>query len=104
MHGPDRLGDPSFCRDHGIDLPLMCGAMAHGIASAEMVVTLARDGMLGSYGAAGQSLGVIGEAIDFMAANRGRAPFCVNLIHSPSEPAHEEAVVDLLLEKGVTLV
>lgn len=101
---PDRLGYHSFCSDHGLDLPLMCGAMAHGIASTEMVVTLARAGMLGSYGAAGQSLEVIGEAIDFMAANRGRAPFCVNLIHSPSEPAHEEAVVDLLLEKGVTLV
>jgi PfaD family protein len=102
--GPDRLGEPSFCRDHGLDLPLMCGAMAHGIASTEMVVTLSHAGMLGSYGAAGQSLGVIGEAIDFMAVNRGRAPFCVNLIHSPSEPEHEEAVVDLLLERGVTLV
>jgi PfaD family protein len=101
---PDRLGDHSFSRDHGLDLPLMCGAMAHGIASSEMVVTLSRAGMLGSYGAAGQSLGAIGEAIDFMAANRGQAPFCVNLIHSPGEPGHEEAVVDLLLEKGVTLI
>ena len=96
------LGDKRFCADHGIKYAYMLGAMANGIASVELVEAAGRGGMLGSYGAAGQSLGVIGEAIDRLKA--GGYPFCVNLIHSPSEPRHEAGVVDLLLEKDVRLI
>ncbi|VTR99529.1 2-nitropropane dioxygenase : 2-nitropropane dioxygenase, NPD OS=bacterium UASB270 GN=U27_00265 PE=4 SV=1: NMO [Gemmata massiliana] len=101
---PEQLGDPSFLRDQSLRYPYMTGAMANGIASVEIVEAMSRDGMLGSFGAAGQSLERIGAAIDRLKANLGTAPYCVNLIHSPNEPAHEMATAELLLKKGTLLV
>ncbi len=101
---PDRLGDPTFLHDHRLKYPYLTGAMANGIASVEIVEAMARAGMLGSFGAAGLSIDRITQAIDRLKANLGDAPFCVNLIHSPNEPAHEMATAELLLNKGVRLV
>lgn len=101
---PERLGDPTFQKEHGLRYPYMTGAMANGIASVEIVEAMSKAGMLGSFGAAGQSLGHIGAAVDRLKASLGDAPYCVNLIHSPNEPAHEMATAELLLNKGVTHV
>ena len=102
--GPEQLGDPEFLHDHGLKYPYMTGAMANGIGSAEIVEAMSRAGMLGSFGAAGLSLERIEQAIDRLRSNLGSAPFCINLIHSPNEPAHEMATAELLLKKGVLLV
>jgi len=102
--GPEQLGDPTFLADHGLKYPYMTGAMANGIGSVEIVEAMSRAGMLGSFGAAGLSLERIGQAIDRLQADLGSAPFCVNLIHSPSEPAHEMATAELFLKKRVRLV
>ncbi|MEI8194579.1 MAG: 2-nitropropane dioxygenase, partial [Phycisphaerae bacterium] len=104
-----QLGDGSFCADHGIRFPYMTGAMANGIASVELVEAVARAGMLGSFGAAGLRVSQIEEAIDRLAADLGNGiegglPYCFNLIHSPNEPAHEAAVVELYLRRGIHLV
>jgi PfaD family protein len=101
---PEMLGDPSFLRDHGLKYPYMTGAMANGIGSVEIVEAMSRSGMLGSFGAAGLSLTRIAEAIDRLQSNLGNRPYCVNLIHSPNEPAHEMATAELLIRKGVRLV
>src|SRR5260370_24002430 len=50
---PGRLGAPSFLRDHGVRYAYMAGAMAGGIASADLVIPLGRAGLLRSLGAAG---------------------------------------------------
>ena len=42
--------------------------------------------------------------MDRLQANLGDRTFAVNLIHSPNEPAHEMAVAELLLRKGVRLI
>src|SRR5215207_4392068 len=65
---------------------------------------MSRAGMLGSYGAAGLSLERIAASIDRLKTSLGDAPYCVNLIHSPNEPAHEMATAELFLKKGVSLV
>jgi len=101
---PEQLGDPGFLSDHGLKFPYMTGAMANGIGSVEVVEAMSRVGMLGSFGAAGLSLDRIGQAIERLQADLGTAPFSVNLIHSPSEPAHEMATAELLLAKRVRLV
>ncbi len=101
---PEALGDPAFRSTHGLRYPYMTGAMANGIASADIVEAMSRAGMLGSFGAAGLSLERIGAAIDRIQASVGDGPACVNLIHSPNEPAHEMATAELLLRKGVRLV
>ena len=102
--GADHLGDPTFRADHGLKYAYMTGAMANGIASADIVVEMARAGMLGSYGAAGLSLERVGQAIDRIQAEVGGAAYCVNLIHSPNEPAHEMATAELLIRRGVPRV
>src|SRR5262245_19142243 len=100
----EQLGDPAFLHEHAVRYPYMTGSMANGIGSVEIVEAMSRAGMLGSFGAAGLSLERISGAIDRLKTNLGDAPYCVNLIHSPNEPAHEMATAELLLKKGVTLV
>src|ERR1700722_17830041 len=101
---PAHLGDPEFLNDHALKYPYMTGAMANGIGSVEIVEAMSRAGMLGSFGAAGLSIERITQAIDRLKADLGDAPFCINLIHSPNEPAHEMGTAELLIKKGVTLV
>jgi PfaD family protein len=101
---PDQLGDVTFLRDHSLKYAYMTGAMANGIGSVEIVEAMSRSGMLGSFGAAGLPLARIEQAIDRLKSTLGASPFCVNLIHSPGEPAHEMATAELLLNKGVGLI
>jgi PfaD family protein len=101
---PARLGSPAFLAAHRLRFPYMAGAMANGIASCDIVEAMARNGMLGSFGAAGLSVERVTQAVDRLQANLGENPFAVNLIHSPNEPAHEMAIADLLLRKRVRLI
>src|SRR5436853_157252 len=79
------------------------GAPAAGIGSVALVAAMSRAGMLGFFGAAGLSLGRIEAAINQLQRDLD-SPFGINLIHSPHEPDHEAATVDLLLRRGVRLV
>jgi trans-AT polyketide synthase/acyltransferase/oxidoreductase domain-containing protein len=99
----ENLGDPSFRADHGLRFAYLAGAMANGIGSADIVERMGQAGMLGFFGAAGLSLARVEAAIDRI--QRARPfPHGFNLIHTPNEPAHEAAVVDLYLRRGVRLV
>jgi len=101
---PARLGGVRFVVDHGLKYPYMTGAMANGIASAEIVEAMSRAGMLGSFGAAGLSFQRVAQAVDRLQANLGDRPFCINLIHSPNETGHEMALAELFLTRGVRLI
>jgi len=98
------LGDQHFCHDYHIDYPYMAGSMANGIASVELVEALANEGMLASFGAAGLALNEIETAIKRLQSSLANKTHCYNLIYSPNEIGHEDAVVDLYLKYGVTLV
>ena len=101
---PVRLGSAGFLRDHWVDHPYMAGAMANGIASADLVVALARAGFLASFGAAGLVAHKVDAALlDITRRTSGR-PFACNLIHSPTEPAMERSTVDLCLRHEVRCV
>jgi trans-AT polyketide synthase, acyltransferase and oxidoreductase domains len=100
---PASLGDASFCADHGLRFPYVTGAMANGIASAELVEAVARAGMLAFFGAAGLSLERIEAAIVRLKQSLGDKPYGFNLIHSPSEQLIEAGTVDLYLRHGVRL-
>lgn len=103
---PEWLGDRRFTQVHGLRFPYVGGAMANGIASTAMVSALARGGCLGFFGAAGLSPGRVEAAIETLRAELDplNLPWGVNLIHSPAEPALEEAVADMLLRHGVRRV
>jgi PfaD family protein len=82
----------------------MTGAMANGIASCEIVEAMSRAGMLGSFGAAGLSIERVSQALDRLQSSLGSRPYSINLIHSPNEPSHEAAIVQLFLDRKVRLV
>lgn len=103
---PEWLGNRAFCEVHGVRFPYVAGAMARGIASTDMVVSMARAGMLSFLGTAGLSPARVEHDLDVIedAIGGQNLPWGVNLIHSPNEPDVERQVVDLYLERGVTTV
>ncbi|MFT7621774.1 MAG: trans-AT polyketide synthase/acyltransferase/oxidoreductase domain-containing protein [Myxococcota bacterium] len=102
---PEWLGDRSFCEAHGVRFPYVTGAMANGIATTRLVISMARAGMLGFFGAAGLSLARVTREIDQLIETLGPdGVFGSNLIHSPNEPNLEASVVDLYLRRGVKRV
>jgi PfaD family protein len=101
---PENFGDPSFRQDHGLRYNYVAGAMANGIASADLVEAMGRAGLLAFFGAAGLSVPVIESAVQRLGRNLGARPYGFNLIHSPNEPDLEAAVVDLYLKHSVRLV
>ena len=103
---PEWLGDRSFAEIHGTRFPYVAGAMANGIASVRLVIEMARSGCLGFFGAAGLSLPRVAAALDELqrTLDPTQLPWGANLIHSPAEPALEEAVADLYLQRGLRCV
>ena len=99
-----QLGDPTFCTDYKLKYAYKTGAMANGIASADLVIAIGKASLLASYGAAGQVPEKIIESINKIQANLPHQTYAVNLIHSPSEQALEAAAVDLFLDMGVKVV
>ena len=97
---PHRCG---FCEAYDLTYPLYTGAMAKGISSAELVIAMARHGMLASFGAGGLPLDKVEAGIRKIKEATANV-FAVNLIHSPFNPSLERGCVDLCLEYGVTVV
>jgi len=98
----ENLGDPEFCQDHGIRYPYLGGSMAKGISSVRMAREFGQAGMLGFFGAAGQSLEDVEVAIASL--KQSSFPFGFNLIHSPTEPELEKALVELYLRHEIRLI
>ncbi|MFZ2172898.1 MAG: 2-nitropropane dioxygenase, partial [Rhodococcus sp. (in: high G+C Gram-positive bacteria)] len=101
---PQSLGDSTFRGFHGVRSAYAAGAMANGISSPEMVIALARAGALASYGAAGVVPARIDAALAELAGALGDTPYACNLIHSPTEPALERAIVDACLRHRVRCI
>ena len=103
---PEWLGDRSFLEVHGARFPYVAGAMANGIATSQLVIAMARAGMLGFFGSAGLSIERVEKALEEIEAAVGESggSWGSNLIHSPNEPRLEEAVVELYLKRRVRRV
>ncbi|WP_316575253.1 PfaD family polyunsaturated fatty acid/polyketide biosynthesis protein [Nocardia canadensis] len=101
---PQRLGDSAFRAAHGVRAAYAAGAMANGIASPALVKAMARNGYLAAYGAAGVPPAAVDAALGELARELGGQPFACNLIHSPSEPALERAIVEACLRHDVRCV
>lgn len=100
---PEWLGDAGFRAAHGLRFAYVVGAMARGIATAQMVIEAAQAGGIGFFGSAGLTIEEIDTAIGTIAARlepQGLA-WGANIIHTPQEPGHEAGVVDLFIQRGV---
>ena len=98
---PDRLGSGGFRAAHNVRYAYAAGAMAGGIASAELVLALGNAGMLGYFGSGGLSVEAVEAALIRIGAEGKGRPFGFNLLHNPAEPAVESRTVDLYIEHGV---
>jgi PfaD family protein len=102
---PEWLGDRAFCETHGVRFPYVAGEMANGITTTRLCIAMAEAGMVGFFGAGGLGYPRVEQAVDELVARLGdRAPWGVNLIHSPNEPELENRVADLLIRKGVRII
>jgi len=98
------LGDPSFSQTHGVRAAYVSGAMAGGIGSPEIVIAMARAGLIGFYGAGGLPMEQVTEQVKAIKAELGDLPAGFNLLHNPVEPKVETATVELFLAEGCRYV
>jgi PfaD family protein len=99
-----QLGDPNFKAFYGVKYAYMTGAMANGISSEEMVISLGKENILASFGAGGLDLPRVELAINKIQHTLPNGPYVFNFIHNPSEPAIEQGTVDLYLKYGVNVI
>jgi len=98
------LGSGSFRQTYATRYAYYAGAMANGIASAEMVVNLGLAGYMGSFGSGGLSLGHVEQAIAEIQRGLGNGPYLINLLHSPDDERREEAMVAMFLRTNVRAI
>ena len=98
---PSELGDAAFRAAHGVKWSYVAGAMAGGIASVELVTTMAKAGLLSFFGSGGLPVEVTERAVKTLSSSISDLPFGFNLLHNPVEPAVEEKTVDLYIEHGI---
>jgi trans-AT polyketide synthase/acyltransferase/oxidoreductase domain-containing protein len=94
------LGPAWFREIHGVKANYVAGAMAGGIASAEMVIAMGTVGYLAFYGSGGLPMSQVVTDVRRIKATLGDAPCGFNLLHNPVEPAVEHATVKLYLDEG----
>jgi len=100
----EQLGDPAFKAFYGVKYAYMTGAMANGISSEEMVISLGKANILASFGAGGLNLDRVESAIQKIQQALPNGPYVFNFIHNPSEPAIEQGTIDLYLKYGVNVI
>ncbi len=101
---PESLGDRGLCADYGIRYACLSGSMANGIASSALAIAMGKAGMLGFFGTGGVPMAEVKKALDEIQAALGvDGPYGFNLLNNPTDPAHEEALIDLYIERGVRL-
>ncbi|MBQ2989424.1 MAG: PfaD family polyunsaturated fatty acid/polyketide biosynthesis protein [Clostridia bacterium] len=97
------FGDREFKKTYGLKYALYGGAMANGIASADMVIALGLAGCMGSYGSGGQRLEVVAQEIDKIKAALNGKPYMINML-SNRNAQMEMALAKMLVEKEVPAV
>ncbi|WP_430435874.1 ACP S-malonyltransferase [Oceanibaculum nanhaiense] len=103
--GAATLGSAEFREDFGVKYAYAAGAMYQGIASAELVIRMAKAGLLGFFGAGGLPMPAVEQAIQRIQAEiPPGAPFGMNFIAHANFPQLEEDLADLLLRHGVRVI
>lgn len=97
----ETLGSDAFRKCHGLKYALVCGGMAHGVASADLVVAAAKAGMLSFFGTGGRPPEVVLKAIlDIQSRLPPTAPYGFNLLNGSNEAAN----VALYLKHGIRVL
>jgi trans-AT polyketide synthase/acyltransferase/oxidoreductase domain-containing protein len=100
----EALGDENFRKTYRTQFAYYAGAMANGISSENLVISLGRKGFLGSYGAGGLPLERVESAIMEIKEALPKGPYAFNLLNSPNEPMLEQRLVDLYLKHQMQVI
>jgi trans-AT polyketide synthase/acyltransferase/oxidoreductase domain-containing protein len=93
----ESLGDPAFGRAYGTRYAYYTGAMANGIASENLVITMGKAGWLSAFGAGGLGPARVEAGIQKIKEALPNGPYAINLLNSPNDPAMEDRVIELYL-------
>jgi trans-AT polyketide synthase/acyltransferase/oxidoreductase domain-containing protein len=99
------LGSSGFKSRYGIKYAYLAGAMYKGIASKELVIAMAKAGLMGYLGTGGLRLDRVESDIRFIRSTLpvdGR--YGMNLLSDLSQPELEESTVELFLKHSVRFV
>ncbi len=98
----EKLGSEEFKNDYGLKYAYVSGGMYRGIASTELVIRMAKAGLMGIFGTGGLDLSEVEKAIRHIKAelSHGEA-FGMNFLTNLNDPQNEEDIVDLFLRFGV---
>lgn len=97
------FGDAEFKKTYGLSYALYGGAMANGIASADMVIALGKAGCMGSYGSGGMRLETVEQEIDKIKAALDGSPYMINMLSNRNAQT-ELDLAKLLVRKDVPAV
>lgn len=99
---PATLGDSSFRKEYNVKYAYAAGGMYKGIASKELVVRMAKAGLLSFFGTGGLTRPETEQALDQIQRQlSGGEPYGVNVVYDPADPQTEEETVDLCLARKV---
>lgn len=96
------LGSSEFKKDYNLRYAYLAGGMYRGIASQEMVVKLAKSGLMGFLGTGGMSIRQVEENILYIQSqvSPGQA-YGVNLVHNWKNPESDNSLIEILLQMNV---
>jgi len=98
------FGDKDFSGTYGVKAAYYAGGMANAIASEEMVIALAKEGLMGSFGSGGLSLDRLTKAVETIQSAIPDGPYLFNLLHNPFEPEMEQRTVEIFLDHHIRAV
>ncbi|WP_236076177.1 ACP S-malonyltransferase [Streptomyces coffeae] len=102
---PESLGASAFRTRYGLRYAYLAGGMYGGVSSEALLIALAQAGGMAFFGAAGLPLAEVETSLRTVRDALGaHGPFGVNLLHRHGHPHEEQALVDLLLRLGITVV
>lgn len=98
----ESLGDTDFKKDYNLEYAYLAGGMYHGIASKELVVRMAKSGMMGFFGTGGLGIQQVEDSISYIQSQiaPGQA-YGINLVHNLRNEEKENEMIDLFLRMEV---
>jgi trans-AT polyketide synthase, acyltransferase and oxidoreductase domains len=99
------LGSKRFRAEYGIKYAYVAGSMFQAIASKEMVVAMARSGLMSYLGTGGLTLDEIETDVRYILSHTTPdMPWGANLLCDLSQPGLEARTVEIFLDHGIRFV
>ena len=100
-----KLGSSDFKNQYGVKYAYTSGGMYRGIASKELVVTMAKSGMLSFLGTGGMSIEEIDDNIQFIKNELNPDQnYGMNFLHNLTNPKMEMETIELFMKNDISVI